>query len=111
MLFSGIFTTNVSNILEVWPEMTFSDFWLLCIDSNSIKSTVPSMGGHLIVASTHGEKNYVCLDVGQAINKTLKESNLARHGAYGFKTIFKVPDVVCSGLEKGKYPSSGQNTG
>lgn len=109
MLFSGIFSLNASDIFQTVPEMKFSDFWSVCMNGNPPKSNAPDMGGHVVAAGIHNDKNYVCIDVVQAIHKGLKESTLAKQGAFGFKATFRVADVVCSGLDPSEIPRSSSS--
>lgn len=109
VIFTHFFTLFSSEILNVLPDITVNDFFILCVEGPPIESTqIPPMGGHHITAGVHEGKNYVCADLKEMIFK----SDLSETGKLGVRGAFRVlgiPDVLCSGVSPDQIPASNQS--
>jgi hypothetical protein len=106
MSFVGVYAVITPDISHFSPEMTFSDFWVLCMDKKTPDSTIPPMGSHIIVGGSHEGKDYICIDVVKAINKAAGESKLTKFGLNTGKVLFSIPDVVCKEFGPHQTPPS-----
>jgi hypothetical protein len=109
LLLGDVFLANASELIKLVPDMKFSDFCALCMEGQQPDSKVLPLGGHVIVAGIKDGKEYVCVDVAEALYRCKPNSAVSATAGKVLKSFLRISKVVCAGLSDFEKPASNQS--